>query len=226
MPRKNLTHIVFIIDRSGSMGTRRDDTIGGFNEFIKSQKEAPGDCTLTLVQFDHEYEILYRGVPIEEVEDRNTSNYCPRGSTALLDAVGQAMVTEGQRIADMDEDDRPEMVLMVIQTDGEENCSREYAWGQISEMIKHQEEKYSWGITYLGAGADAIAQASKMGIGADAAAAYDLNATKGAFTNAGTRATRSRSALMAMDAAAATESFNFQPEDRKEVGEKSSDNPA
>ena len=162
---KNLTDITVVLDRSGSMASCAEDTVGGFNTFLKNQKEEKGDARFTLYQFDHEYQEVYQGKPIQEVPDLILGEtYIPRGSTALLDAIGRAINTVGERLANTLENERPENVLFIIQTDGEENASKEFQNDKVKEMIKHQEEKYKWNFMFLGANADAFDQAGKMGI--------------------------------------------------------------
>lgn len=162
--KDNLTDITFVLDRSGSMGNVRMDTIGGFNAFVKSQKEAPGEASMTLVQFDDAYEINYTAKPVAEVIDLNESTFVPRGWTALVDAIGKTIVTTGERLGKMDEADRPGKVIFVIQTDGGENASKEFTKDKIGEMIKTQTETYNWDFVFLGANQDAIQTGAGLGI--------------------------------------------------------------
>jgi hypothetical protein len=164
MPNADYTHIILIVDRSGSMSAIRDDTIGGINEFVAKQQRAPGKCTSTMVQFDTEYEVLYSLVDINEVEPRDINNYVPRGGTALFDAVGRAVVTEGEKLAAMDEADRPGLVVLNIVTDGYENSSQEYSADRIRQMLTEQQEQWRWQVMYLGANQDAFAVAGNIGI--------------------------------------------------------------
>ena len=159
--RSDLTDITLVVDRSGSMGSIREDAEGGVNAFIEEQKRADGEAVLTLVQFDTEYEFLHRGVPIDDVKSYKLA---PRGLTALLDAVGRAINETGSRLAAMPEEQRPGLVVFVIVTDGLENSSREFSRARIREMIQHQQEKYDWQFTFLGADQDAFAEAGGMGI--------------------------------------------------------------
>ena len=167
--RPDLTDITLVVDRSGSMQEIRQDAQGGVNAFIQRQAKEPGDALLTLVQFDTEYEIVHNGVPVHEVPDYEL---VPRGATALLDAVGRAINETGKRLSDMEEGKRPGLVAFVITTDGLENSSREFNKAQIREMIQHQQEKYDWHFTFLGANQDAFAEAGGLGIHADRAAQY------------------------------------------------------
>ncbi len=159
--RSDLTDITVVMDRSGSMNVCLTDAEGGLNHFLDEQKKQPGEALFTLVQFDHEYEFVHRGVPIRTVP------YCtlvPRGNTALLDAVGRAIVETGERLSKMNEADRPALVVVVIITDGEENASKEFNRTKIKEMISHQQTAYNWQFTYLGANQDAFAEAGSLGI--------------------------------------------------------------
>jgi Mg-chelatase subunit ChlD len=136
--RNDLTDITFIIDRSGSMMSCQTDAEGGVNSFIKEQIQQPGECLFTMVEFDHEYNFVHKGLPINQVP---SYKLVPRGQTALLDAVGQAISETGERLAAMPEEQRPGLVVFVILTDGQENCSREFNKVQIKEMITHQSKK-------------------------------------------------------------------------------------
>jgi len=174
--KEDLTDINIVLDRSGSMSSVRDDTIGGFNTFLQSQKEAPGEAQLTLVQFDHEYEIVYNGVDVQSVSELTTKTFVPRGSTALLDAIGRTINSTGARLAEMPEEERPGKVIFVILTDGEENSSAEFTKDQINEMIKLQTEIYNWDFVFLGANQDAIKTGASIGIVAGNAMTYAATA--------------------------------------------------
>ena len=173
--KKDFTDITVVLDRSGSMGSVRDDTIGGFNTFIGEQKKIEGKCNLTLVQFDTEYEFVHKGQNITKVASLDHSTFVPRGMTALLDAVGRAIVETGQRLAEMNEDDRPNKVIFVIQTDGAENASKEYNRAKVMEMIKLQQDKYNWEFIFLGANQDAISTGASMGIKGGKSLSYASN---------------------------------------------------
>jgi hypothetical protein len=163
--KKNLCEIVCIIDRSGSMGSIKEDAIGGFNSFIDEQKKVPGEATVTLVQFDDEYELLYENKNINGINFLDDSTYVPRGMTALFDAIGKTIVSVGERLSNLEERDRPEKVIFAILTDGYENSSKEYTTPSvIKEMIEHQKEKYSWDFVYLAANQDAVTTGSTFGI--------------------------------------------------------------
>lgn len=166
------TEIIAILDRSGSMRSIVNDTIGGFNTFVDEQRKSPGLARLTLVQFDHEFQEVYAGKPLSEVPPLSL---LPRGNTALYDAIGRAIQTTGERLASMPEAERPGKVLVVILTDGEENASSEFRAENIAEMIRHQQEVYSWGFIFLGANQDAILTAQAIGIAADSSITYGAN---------------------------------------------------
>jgi len=170
--KKDYTHISMVLDRSGSMEQMRMDAIGGFNAFLKDQQAAPGTATLTLVQFDDRYESLYDVAPIGSVKPLDTTTFVPRGSTALLDALGKAMDETGARLAALPDTERPEKVLFVTLTDGMENASRTFTRAQIFDKITHQRDKYDWEFVFLAANQDAIEAGATMGFSADSSATY------------------------------------------------------
>ncbi len=172
---KNATDITIILDRSGSMTSVRKDTIGGFNTFVESQQKLPGDCSLSLVQFDTVYEVVYQSKPIKDAPLLTDATFEPRGSTALLDAIGKTINDTGTRLAGMQQEDRPEKVMIVILTDGEENSSHEFNRAQILGMIKRQTEVYKWDFVFLGANQDAIAVGASMGVNAGKSMSYASN---------------------------------------------------
>jgi len=174
--RDDLAEIVVILDRSGSMSTIRDDTIGSFNTFLEDQKKEPGFANFTLVQFDDKYEVVHNGKTIQEVPALNTETFVPRGSTALLDAIGRTINEVGARLAGMDEAGRPGKVIFSILTDGQENHSSEFTRGKIFEMITHQRETYNWEFIFLSADENGIKDATSIGIGAANVALYAHNA--------------------------------------------------
>lgn len=153
-----------LLDRSGSMESIKADTIGGFNNFISEQKKVPGEMTLSLSQFDTEYEILYNKVSIDEVKPLTNTTFVPRGGTALLDSAVRLIKETGKKLANLSEGERPERVMVIILTDGEENSSHEYTKKQLREMIKHQEDVYKWQFLYIGANQDAFAEGAAMGM--------------------------------------------------------------
>lgn len=156
------THIIFLLDRSGSMAGKESDVKGGYDTFIKKQKEHPGAATLTLAWFDTRYDVIYENKNILDVPE--LTGYEPRGGTALLDAIANTINRVGASLAAMKEEDRPEKVIMLINTDGLENASRLHTPDNIKYMIKHQRDKYSWEFVFMGADQDAVLAATKLGM--------------------------------------------------------------
>lgn len=167
-----LTEIAFILDRSGSMTSCQDAAIAGFNQFLHEQKDAPGTARLTLVLFDGEYEVPFASVPLEELTDLDAETYVPRGSTALLDAMGRTIDELGARLAALTEDQRPGQVIVCTLTDGFENSSQKFSFHDISAKIGHQRDTYGWTFLFLGANQDAIASAARMNIRAKDSSNY------------------------------------------------------
>ncbi len=189
--KQGATDIVLVVDRSGSMHSIRDDAQGGINALVADQAAQPGEARLTLVQFDTEYEFVHQGVPAGEVP---TYELFPRGSTALLDAVGRAIAETAERRQKQDEAERAALVLFVVMTDGKENSSREYTLSQVRELIeKHQQE--GWHFTFLGADPAAFAEAGGMGIGAAGAAQYSRGKVEDAFRGTSAKLARMRGQL-------------------------------
>ena len=170
--KKNLTELVMILDRSGSMGGLESDTIGGYNSMLKKQREAEGEVLVSTVLFDDRSEVLYDRVPLEKMPQMTEKEYYVRGCTALLDAVGGAVRHIGNVHKYAREEDRPEKTIFVITTDGLENASREYSCERVKKMIERQKEKYGWEFLFLGANIDAVETAGQIGISADRAANF------------------------------------------------------
>ena len=170
--KKNLTEIVFILDRSGSMAGLEDDTIGGFNAMIEKQRGEPGEAVISTVLFDNETEVIHDRIPLDRVPRLTEKEYYVRGCTALLDAVGGAIHHIGNVHKYAREEDRPEKTLFVITTDGLENASRRYTYDKVKAMIARQRERYGWEFLFLGANIDAAREAARFGIRADCAADY------------------------------------------------------
>ena len=169
------THICIVLDRSGSMDSIKDDMIGGLNKLLKDQREAPGKATLSLYRFDHEIELLSNFVDLKLIGSFNKGTLDPRGSTALLDAIGFAINETGRVLGQTQEQLRPSKVIFLIITDGEENSSKEFSYTEIAEKIKHQTETYKWEFVFLGANQNAITTGSKIGIAKANAMTYAPN---------------------------------------------------
>ena len=169
--KKNLTELVFILDKSGSMGGLVSDTIGGFNALLQKQRAVAGECLLTTVLFDDKYELLHDRLSIKGVADLTEKDYYVRGSTALLDAVGQSVAKISNAHSHTLSEEVPEKVIMVITTDGMENSSREFTSGQIRELISARKAA-GWEFIFLGANLDALETADQMGISRDRAANF------------------------------------------------------
>lgn len=178
--KKELTEIVFILDRSGSMSGLESDTIGGYNAMLDKQKVAPGKAIVSTVLFDDRCEVLHDRLDIKTVGPISDREYYVRGCTALLDAVGGAIHHIGNIHKYAREEDRPEKTIIIITTDGMENASRQYNYNRVKMMIERQKEKYGWEFIFLGANIDAVDVADRFGIGADRAANYhaDSEGTK------------------------------------------------
>ena len=180
--KKGLTEMVFILDRSGSMGGLEKDTIGGYNSLIEKQKKEEGEALVSTVLFDHEQEVLLDRVPLDKVKKMTEDEYYVRGCTALLDAIGGAIHHIGNIHKYAREEDVPEKTIFVITTDGLENASKRYSYRDVKKMIKRQEEKYGWEFLFLGANIDVAKESDRLGIRADRAVRY-VNDSKGIELN-------------------------------------------
>lgn len=173
--KKELTELVFILDRSGSMSGLEEDTIGGYNEMLRRQKQEPGEAIVTTVLFDDRYELLHDRIHIRGIRPITEDDYFVRGSTALLDAVGRTIDKIGNVQKHTADEERAGKVLFVITTDGMENASREYTLTRVRHMIERQKSRYGWEFLFLGANIDAVAAARDFGIPADRAADYNAD---------------------------------------------------
>lgn len=174
MTDPNLTHLYFLLDRSGSMQSIRDDTIGGFNAFITQQRQHAGDCRVTLAQFDDRYEVVYTDQPIAAVPGLDLQ---PRGTTALLDAIGHLVTDAGTHLASLPEDQRPGTIIVGIMTDGHENASREWTHPAIKALVQQQTKTYNWEFLYMGADQDAIEVGTSLGVQANRSITYSRDAS-------------------------------------------------
>lgn len=179
--KKGLTELVFILDRSGSMGGLESDTIGGFNGMIQKQKKEEGEANVTTVLFDDEIETIHDRFPIHIIKPLTDQDYYVRGCTALLDAVGSTVKKVENIQKHLPEEMRAEKIIFVITTDGEENASQEYSAKLVKKMIEKQQEK-GWQFLFLGANIDAVSEAEKIGIKKSHAATYK-NDSKGVQLN-------------------------------------------
>ena len=170
--RKNLTEIVFILDRSGAMCGLEADTIGGFNSMIEKQKKADGEAIISTVLFDNVSEVIHDRADIRSIQPMTEDDYTVRGCTALLDAIGGAVHHIGNVHKYARAEDVPEHTLFVITTDGMENASRRYDSETVKKMIERQKEKYGWEFLFLGANIDAVETARSVGISKDRAVNY------------------------------------------------------
>lgn len=161
MPNMDLTEIITVVDRSGSMSAIAQDMEGGYNAFIEDQKRLPGRCRLTQVQFDNIVETVYSGVDIHVAPKLDLQ---PRNTTALFDAIGKTINEVGRRLSYTPEHERPGRVLFVIITDGKENASQVFSQRTIANMIQHQTDRYSWKFVFLGANQDSFGTAAALNI--------------------------------------------------------------
>jgi hypothetical protein len=166
--------IVVILDRSGSMEPLREATVESFNQFVKAQREIWQDCSVKLVQFDTEYEVVF-DKPLNEAPLLTQATFVPRGATALLDAQGRTIVEVGRELAALEESERPAKVIVVTLTDGLENSSKEYSRTRVAELVQQQRDIYKWEFVYLGANQDAVRVAATMNIPAASSMTYGYN---------------------------------------------------
>lgn len=184
--KKGLCEIVFLLDMTGSMQRLKADVIGGFNQFIIDQKKVKGEAVVTLILFNsEEVTTLFDHLDINTVRELNVEDYKPAGMTPLLDTMGNAIDSLGERLRNTPESDRPEKVMFVVMTDGEENYSRIFSLKQIYEKVKHQRDNYKWEFAFLGANIDAFAEATKLGINLANAATftYSPDGIKNSYRN-------------------------------------------
>lgn len=188
----NYTAMALVVDRSGSMHSMAADVKGSVKQLIGDQKKNEGKATLTVSQFDHTYEVIHNHKNIQEVdEDQFNKAYTPRGSTALLDAIGRATLDMQQEIDKMAVEDRPQRVIVAVITDGYENASTEFNIDQIKEMIKSKEAQ-GWDFMFMGASLDTIDIAKSMGFSANKSAFYDATNIKGCMGAINEKVTQAR----------------------------------
>ena len=170
--KNNLSELVFILDRSGSMCGLEKDTIGGFNSMLKKQKDEEGEALITTVLFDNKYELLHDRINIKGISPITDEEYYVRGTTALLDAIGKTIRKIENAHKHTLEDERPSKVLFVITTDGMENASTRYNYEKIKNMIEDKKKEFGWEFIFLGANIDAVKAAKDIGISEDRATNY------------------------------------------------------
>ena len=173
--KKNLTEIVFILDRSGSMSGLEKDTIGGYNSLMEKQKKEEGEAIISTVLFDDRSEVLHDRVSLDKISPMTEEEYYVRGCTALLDAVGGAIHHIGNVHKYAREEDRPEKTLFIITTDGQENASKKYSYDKVKKMVERQKKKFGWEFLFLGANIDAVGEAARFGIQANRAVKYECD---------------------------------------------------
>jgi len=171
--KKDYTHIAMVIDRSGSMTRAWSDVLGGYTQYIEDQKKQAGKCSLTTTVFDTSIDVIE---DFTDIQDVNVElNAFPRGGTALLDAIGVTISSVGKKLSNLPEEERPEKVLIIVQTDGLENASKEYRAYRIKEMIKEQETKYNWEFSFIGASLESVNAAESWGFNKDNSAVYSTS---------------------------------------------------
>ncbi|MCQ2517857.1 MAG: VWA domain-containing protein [Lachnospiraceae bacterium] len=180
--REGLTEIVFIIDRSGSMGGLEYDTNGGFNSMIEKQKKEEGEAIVSTVLFDDRSEVIYDRVDLKKVEPMNDTQYYVRGCTALLDALGGAVKHIKTVHKYAREDDRPEKTVFIVTTDGMENSSRKYDYDEVRKMVEKQRKEAGWEFIFLGANLDSVEYAGRMGFSAKTSVNYESD-SRGTLKN-------------------------------------------
>ena len=173
--KNNVTELVFILDRSGSMAGLESDTIGGFNAMIKKQKNQDGKCYVSTVLFDNVSEVLHDRIDLKDIKPMTDREYTVRGCTALIDAIGGAIHHIGNVHKYARNEDVPEHTIFVITTDGMENASHKYTADKVKSMIERQKERYGWEFLFIGANIDAVETAAQYGIDKDRAVNYNAD---------------------------------------------------
>lgn len=219
MTKANLTHIVAILDKSGSMAPVQLDTIGGFNTFLDEQRKVPGEATVTLVQFSDNYHVTYSDVPLAHVAKLTTETYSPSGWTALNDALAKTITDVGTKLATKKEEERPSKIVVLVMTDGAENKSKEYVGTAglktLTDMVTHQRTKYNWEFVFMGANIDAFATASNYGFAKNATINYFSDSV--GSTNAFKSLSRGMAATRTAAAYGSSVGSFFENERSKEV---------
>jgi len=204
------TEIIIILDRSGSMESVRADTIGGFNSFLADQQKLKDEAYITLVQFDDQYEKVYEGKPLAGAPPLDEQTFQPRGSTALLDAIGRTINEQGERFSRAPDNLKPSKVIVAIMTDGFENASQKFDRAQVFGLISQQRDQWAWMFYFLGANQDAIAEAGRIGLAAGQALSY-------AATSRGTAAVMGSLGRAVAHSRRTGKSYDYDDEDRKKA---------
>jgi hypothetical protein len=215
--KKNATHISIIIDRSSSMSSMAKEVISGFNSLLNKQIEASGEASMTVVQFDHEYQVLNDFIKINNVKKLDINTYSPRGNTALLDAMGKTIEDVRTKINALEDNEKPSKAIFVFITDGEENWSKQYSRERVFEMIEDlkseskEENSIDWDFVFIGANQDAISAGGSFGIARGASLTYASSGdgAKSAFTSLS-------DGLISYRCATKGAAYSFSDEDRKE----------
>jgi hypothetical protein len=199
MTRSNLTHLYFLLDRSGSMQSIKSDIEGGFAAFVDEQRKGAGECQATLAQFDDVYEVVYADRPIADVPPLDLQ---PRNMTALHDAMGRLITDAGEKLAALPESERPGTVIVAIMTDGLENASKEWTGASIKALVSQQTNAYGWTFMYMGADQDAVEVGAALGIDKDLSVTYSRGKSKQAMGVASGKIAKLREARISAPAAA------------------------
>jgi hypothetical protein len=206
MTNPNLSHLVFLLDRSGSMQSIKSDVIGGFHAFLTEQRATDGQCAVTLAQFDHEYEVVYQGIPLDQVPPLALS---PRGRTALLDSMGKLITDTVAEIDALPEEDKPGTVVVAIMTDGLENASGEWRRPDIKALVEQQTNERGWEFLYMGADQDAVEVGEGLGVKAEQSVTYAKGKSREAWAVASGNVRRYRGDKL-LDPAAAMPGFTAE----------------
>jgi len=207
MSNPNFTHLVFLLDRSGSMQSIASDVIGGFEAFVAEQRAGEGLCTATLAQFDNEYEVVYRGIAVGQVPPLAL---WPRGSTALHDSMGKLIIDTAAEINALPEDDKPGNVIVAIMTDGLENASQEWRQPDIKALVEQQTNDHGWEFFYMGADQDAVEVGRGLGVKDGQAVTYARGKSRDTMLTVSGNVRGYRNARMADPAAAMPEFTDTQ----------------
>ena len=213
MTRSDLTHLYFLLDRSGSMQSIKSDIEGGFTAFVEEQRKGAGECLASLAQFDDVYEVVYTDKPVADVPPLDLH---PRNSTALHDAMGWLISAAGEKLAALPEAERPGTVVVAIMTDGLENASREWHGPAIKSLVELQTKQYGWTFLYMGADQDAVEVGAGLGIAAASSVTYSRRKARDAMAMSGGKIREYRTDKMANPAAAMPA---FTDEERRSLSE-------